>query len=90
MVKVREIEMLNQQTEGKKVIQLGDFIIKNMERFSLNYSPCFPSSTVLNAGIGGDTAEALLHRIQDMKIPALLIILCFSVVPTTSQLSHLL
>ena len=43
--------------QGAEVILLGDSIIKNMERFAPKYFTFFPASTVLNAGIPGDTVQ---------------------------------
>ena len=47
-------------------------ITKNMERFASNYYEYFPASTLLNAGIAGDTVEAILtilYRVEGMDIP---------------------
>ena len=40
---------------------LGDSLTKNIERFGPSYRQYFPASTVLNAGISGDTVEAILY-----------------------------
>jgi len=41
-----------------------------MERFAPCYLGFFPASTVLNAGIAGDTAGAILYRVEVMNIPS--------------------
>ena len=41
-----------------------------MERFAPSYPQFFPASTVLNAGIAGDTVEAILYRVEVMDIPS--------------------
>ena len=47
-------------------------ITKNMERFASNYYEYFPASTLLNAGITGDTVDAILtilYKVEGMDIP---------------------
>ena len=41
-----------------------------MGRFALSYPRFSPASTVLNAGIAGDTVEAILYRVEVMNIPS--------------------
>ena len=52
--------------EGKEIHSL---VTKNMERFAPSYPKYFPASTVVNAGIDGDTVEAILYRVQQMNFP---------------------
>ena len=56
--------------EGKKVIRFGDSIPKHLERYASSYSTYFPASTVVNAGIPGDTVEAILYRALNMPFPS--------------------
>ncbi|KAL9977606.1 hypothetical protein ACROYT_G015029 [Oculina patagonica] len=56
--KAREMEEIAERMqEGVETILLGDSITKNMERFAHGYMQYFPASTVINAGIPGDTVE---------------------------------
>ena len=64
---------------------LGDSIIKNIERFAPKYFTLFPASTVLNAGIPGDTVEAMLYRVLHMSFP--LTVTCISLLCGTNNLS---
>ena len=64
---------------------LGDSIIKNIERFAPKYFTLFPASTVLNAGIPGDTVEAILYRVLHMSFP--LTVTCISLLCGTNNLS---
>ena len=57
-------------TEGTKVILFGDSITKNLERSESLYSTYFPASTVVNAGIPGDTVEAILYRALNIPFPS--------------------
>jgi len=69
--KLAEMEDINNSLEpGKKVILIGDSIIRNTERFGKDYDKYFPTSTVVNAGIAGDTVEAILYRVQNMNFPS--------------------
>ena len=44
--------------------------MKNIQRFApIKYDDHFPISTVLNAGISGDTVEAILYRVESMNFP---------------------
>ena len=44
--------------------------MKNIQRFApIKYDDYFPISTVLNAGISGDTVEAILYRVESMNFP---------------------
>lgn len=55
--------------DGKEVILIGDSITRNLKRFGPSYDFYFPASTVLNAGIAGDTMEAILYRVEVMEFP---------------------
>ena len=55
--------------EGKQIILIGDSITNNTERVPSSYPKYFPASTVVNAGIAGDTVEAILYRVQQMNFP---------------------
>ena len=61
--KATQIESIQRKLSNDRaeVILLGDSIIKNIERFAPKYFTFFPASTVLNAGIPGDTVEAILY-----------------------------
>ena len=44
--------------------------MKNIQRFApIKYDDHFPISTVLNAGISGDTVEAILYWVESMNFP---------------------
>lgn len=68
--KSKEMEEITKNLPGKEVLLIGDSITKNLERFALRYTDFFPASTVLNAGIAGDTVEAVLYRVESMNIPS--------------------
>ena len=68
--KDKEMEVISQNIKGKSTLLIGDSITKNMERFVPSYHRYFPASTVLNAGIAGDTVEAILYRVEVMDIPS--------------------
>ena len=68
--KTKEIQVIADNLTGKSTILIGDSITKNMERFAPSYPRYFPASTVLNAGIAGDTVEAILYRVEIMNIPS--------------------
>ena len=68
--KTKEIQVIADNLTGKSTILIGDSITKNMERFAPSYTRYFPASTVLNAGIAGDTVEAILYRVEVMNIPS--------------------
>ena len=40
-----------------------------MQRFLPKYNYYFPASTVVNAGISGNTVEAVLYRVETMNFP---------------------
>ena len=50
-------------------MQIGDSITKHMQRFAPKYNYYFPASTVVNAGISGNTVEAILYRVETMNFP---------------------
>jgi len=66
--KAHELKVICENLTGKATILIGDSITKNMERFATSYPQFFPASTVLNAGIAGDTVEAILYRVEVMNI----------------------
>ena len=70
--KATQIESIQRKLSNDRaeVILLGDSIIKNIERFAPKYFTLFPASTVLNAGIPGDTVEAILYRVLHMSFPS--------------------
>ena len=68
--KTKEIQVIADNLTGKSTILIGDSITKNMERFAPSYPRYFPASTVLNAGIAGETVEAILYRVEIMNIPS--------------------
>ena len=68
--KTKEIQVIADNLTGKPTILIGDSITKNMEGFAPSYPRYFPASTVLNAGIAGDTVEAILYRVEIMNIPS--------------------
>ena len=67
--KAKEMEEINKKVKEKEIILIGDSITKNMERFASNYYEYFPASTVLNAGITGETVKAILYRVKEMHFP---------------------
>ena len=71
--KATQMESIQRKLSNDRaeVILLGDSIIKNIERFAPKYFTLFPASTVLNAGIPGDTVEAILYRVLNMSFPFL-------------------
>ena len=66
--KAKEIALISQSLTGKSSLLIGDSMTKNMERFAPSYPHFFPASTVLNAGIAGDTVEAILYRVEVMAL----------------------
>ena len=54
--------------EGKTAILIGDSITKHIQRFASKYNYYFAASTVVNAGISGNTVEAVLYRVETMNI----------------------
>ena len=72
--------------EGAEVILLGDSIIKNMERFAPKYFTFFPASTMLKAGIPGDTVKAVLYTVLHMSFPST--VTCISPLCGTNLSSH--
>ena len=68
--KTKEIQVIADNLTGTSTILIGDSITKNMERFAPSYPRYFPASTVLNAGIAGETVEAILYRVEIMNIPS--------------------
>ena len=56
--------------EGVETILLEDSITKNMQRFGQSCAQYFQPSTVVYAGIPGDTAEAILYRAETMNCPS--------------------
>ena len=85
--KATQIESIQRKLSNDRaeVILLGDSIIKNIERFAPKYFTLFPASTVLNAGIPGDTVEAILYRVLHMSFP--LTVTCISLLCGTNNLS---
>ena len=85
--KATQIESIQRKLNNDRaeVILLGDSIIKNIERFAPKYFTLFPASTVLNAGIPGDTVEAILYRVLHMSFP--LTVTCISLLCGTNNLS---
>ena len=53
--------------------------------FAPKYFTLFPASTVLNAGIPGDTVEAILYRVLHMSFPST--VTCISLLCGTNNLS---
>ena len=68
--KTKEIQVISENLKEKSTLLIGDSITKNMERFAPSYTRFFPTSTVLNAGIAGDTVEAILYRVEVTDIPS--------------------
>ena len=68
--KTKEIQVIADNLTGKSTILIGDSITKHMERFAPSYPRYFPASTVLNAGIAGETVEEILYRVEIMNIPS--------------------
>ena len=85
--KATQIESIQRKLSNDRaeVILLGDSIIKNIERFAPKYFTLFPASTVLNAGIPGDTVEAILYRVLHMSFPST--VTCISLLCGTNNLS---
>ncbi len=52
------------------MVLIGDSITKSMERFAECYSQYFPASTFVNAGIPGDTVEAIIYQAETMFFPS--------------------
>ena len=60
--------LISQSLTGKSPLLIGDSMTKNMERFASSYPSIFPASTVFNAGIAGDSVEAILYRVEVMAL----------------------
>ena len=68
--KANEIKVISENLTGKATLLIGNSITKNMERFVPSYPRFVPASTVLNAGIAGDTVEGILYIVEVMNIPS--------------------
>ena len=66
--KAKGMALISQSLTGKSPLLNGDSMTKNMERFASSYPSIFPASTVFNAGIAGDSVEAILYRVEVMAV----------------------
>ena len=62
--KAKGMALISQSLTGKSSLLIGDSITKKHGKVCPQLPPIFPASTVLNAGIAGDTVEAILYRVE--------------------------